>query len=89
MDLSASLPGVGHTPEALADARRVMAIWRERLAASGGPFLFGSAFTIADAMYAPVTTRFVTYGVDLDGPCRTYVDTIAALPAMRRWCEPS
>ncbi|HTR52625.1 MAG TPA: glutathione S-transferase family protein [Kofleriaceae bacterium] len=84
MDLGASKPGVGHTPEALADARRVMQIWRDQLAASRGPFLFG-AFTIADAMYAPVTTRFTTYGVDLDEPCRAYVAAIAALPAMKRW----
>ena len=63
MDIGADKPGQGHAPEALADARRIQAIWREALAASGGPFLFG-AFTIADAMFAPVTTRFVTYGVD-------------------------
>ena len=84
MDLGARKPGVGHTPEALADARRVMTIWREQLAASKGPFLFG-AFTIADAMYAPVATRFVTYGVELDATCRAYVDAIAALPAMKQW----
>jgi glutathione S-transferase len=84
MDIGANRAGQGHTAEALADARRVMAIWREALAASGGPFLFG-AFTIADAMFAPVTTRFVTYGVDLDATCRTYVDAIAALPAMQAW----
>ncbi len=84
MDVVRSMPGVGHTPDALADARRVMQIWRERLAASGGPFLFG-AFSIADAMFAPVTTRFTTYGVDLDAPCRAYVDTVAALPAMKQW----
>ena len=84
MDLGVKKPGVGHTPEALGDAERVMAIWREQLAASGGPFLFG-AFTIADAMYAPVTTRFVTYGVELDPVCRGYVDAIARLPGMQRW----
>lgn len=84
MDLGARKSGVGHTPEALADAARVMTIWREELAASGGPFLFG-AFTIADAMYAPVTTRFTTYGVELDARCRAYVDAIVALPAMQRW----
>jgi glutathione S-transferase len=84
MNLDASKPGQGHVPEALADARRVQAIWREALDASGGPFLFG-AFTIADAMFAPVTTRFTTYGVPLDAPCRAYVDAIAALPAMQRW----
>jgi glutathione S-transferase len=84
MDIGASLRGQGHTPEALADARRVMTIWREALAASGGPFLFGH-FTIADAMFAPVTTRFVTYGVDLDATCRTYVDHVHALPGMKQW----
>jgi glutathione S-transferase len=84
MDIGVNKAGQGHTPAALDDARRVMAIWREQLAASGGPFLFG-AFTIADAMFAPVTTRFVTYGVDLDATCRAYVDAIAALPAMQQW----
>ena len=84
MEVDGSRPGQGHTPEALADARRVQAIWREQLAASGGPFLFGS-FTIADAMFAPVATRFQTYGVELDTACRAYVDAIAALPAMQAW----
>jgi glutathione S-transferase len=84
MDLCTDKSGQGHTPEALADARRVCDIWREALARSGGPFLFG-AFTIADAMYAPVTTRFVTYGVELDATCRAYVDAIVAMPAMVAW----
>lgn len=84
MDLCADKAGQGHVPEALADARRVQEIWREALAASGGPFLFG-AFTIADAMFAPVTTRFTTYGVQLDEVCRGYVEAIAALPAMKEW----
>jgi glutathione S-transferase len=84
MDVCAELPGKGHAPEALADARRVQAIWRDQLAASGGPFLFGR-FTIADAMFAPVATRFTTYGVPLDAPCRAYVDAIAALPGMQAW----
>ncbi len=83
MDMLADKRGQGHTDEALADARRVMAIWREQLAKSG-PFLFGT-FTIADAMFAPVTTRFTTYGVELDAMCRAYVATIAALPAFQRW----
>ena len=84
MDICASKPGQGHTPEALADIRRIFEIWHDALGASGGPFLFGR-FTIADAMFAPVTTRFTTYGVELDAPCRAYVDTIAALPAMQAW----
>jgi len=86
MDVGADKAGKGHVPEALADARRIQEIWREALAASGGPFLFG-AFTIADAMFAPVTTRFTTYGVDLDATCRAYVEAVAALPAMRAWRE--
>jgi glutathione S-transferase len=84
MDIGANKIGEGHVPEALADARRVQDIWRDALAASGGPFLFG-AFSIADAMYAPVTTRFVTYGVPLDAACAAYVSAISALPAMQQW----
>ena len=84
MDIGSQKPGQGHTPEALADARRIQTIWREAIAASGGPFLFG-AFTNADAFFAPVATRFVTYGVDMDDVCKRYVDTIYALPAMQDW----
>ena len=84
MDLGAAKRGQGHTPDALADARRVMAIWHEQLAASGGPFLFGG-FTIADAMYAPVVTRFETYGVELDAPLVAYSAAINGLPAMAAW----
>lgn len=84
MDVVAQKTGQGHTAEALADARRVMTIWRDALALSKGPFLFG-AFTIADAMFAPVTTRFTTYGVDLDATCRAYCEAIAALPGFVDW----
>ena len=84
MDIGSNLAGKGHTPDALADARRVMAIWHDALGASGGPFLFGT-FTIADAMFAPVATRFVTYGVDLDAQCRAYVDAVYGHPGMKQW----
>jgi len=84
MEVCADKAGQGHTPEALADARRICDIWREALAASGGPFLFGR-FSIADAMFAPVTSRFQTYGVELDAACRAYVEAVAALPAMQAW----
>jgi glutathione S-transferase len=86
MDIRNRLPRRGRTPGALADTVRVLAIWRECLKTSGGPFLFGH-FTIADAMFAPVTTRFTTYGVDLDDVCQAYVDAVAALPAMKAWTE--
>jgi glutathione S-transferase len=88
MNIAARKPGTGHTPEALADAARITAIWRELRGAPGvtarGPFLFGS-FTIADAMFAPVTTRFVTYGVDVDETARAYIAAITDHPAMRAW----
>jgi glutathione S-transferase len=86
MNLVEHLPGEGHTPEALADAARVMQIWRECVAASGGPFLFG-AFSIADAMFAPVVTRFATYGVALDDTCAAYAAAIEGLPGMQAWRE--
>ena len=84
MDVLSDKRGQGHTPEALADAARVQAIWRECLDRSGGPFLFGE-FSIADAMFAPVVTRFRTYGVELDAPLASYSQAMFALPAMREW----
>jgi glutathione S-transferase len=87
MDILESKPGVGHSAEALADVRRIEQIWHEQLAApshSGGPFLFG-AFTIADAMFAPVVSRFRTYGVDIDARCRAYMDAVFALPGTQQW----
>jgi glutathione S-transferase len=87
MNIHASKPGVGHTPEALADATRIMALWRELRgapAAASGPYLFG-AFTIADAMFAPVTTRFATYGVPVDDVTKAYMAAIAEHPAMTKW----
>lgn len=67
-------------------AARIQALWRQCRAGhgTGGPFLFGR-FTAADAMYAPVVTRFDTYGGVLDGDIRAYVDAVLATPAMRQW----
>ena len=84
MNLRMKKPGKGHTPEAMADAARIQQIWDAALTASGGPFLFGH-FTIADAMFAPVTTRFTTYAVPLAPKLAAYVDAIAALPAFESW----
>lgn len=70
------------------DIARIQAVWRmarERFGA-GGPFLFGR-FSVADAMYAPVVTRFNTYGVALDEVARAYCTAILALPAMREWLD--
>ena len=84
MDVLSDRRGQGHTPEALADARRVMAMWNEAIANSGGPFLFGKQ-SIADAFYAPVTLRFTIYGVELDPVTRAYVHAVQALPSMKTW----
>ncbi len=80
MNVRKRYPGKGRTPEVLADIARITAIWAE----AKGPFLFGE-FTAADAMYAPVVLRFRTYAVE--GPNRSYMDAMLALPAMREWIE--
>jgi glutathione S-transferase len=68
------------------DIDRIQTIWSECLDRYGGPFLFGAP-TIADAMYAPVCTRFLTYGVKIGTPARTYCDTIMAWAPMREWLD--
>jgi glutathione S-transferase len=85
MNLRARHPGFRVWAGAQTDIDRVTAIWRTELAASGGPFLFGAGLTLADAMYAPVCTRFATYDVTLDEACAGYRDRILALPQMREW----
>ncbi len=86
MNLKARHPKFKVWAGAQSDVDRVTAIWRERLTASGGPFLFGEA-TMADAMYAPVCTRFHTYDVALDPICADYRDHILALPFMKEWTK--
>jgi glutathione S-transferase len=86
MNIRAAGRKVSTTPELGSDVARVSTIWRDcrEKAGSSGPFLFG-AFSIADAMYAPVVTRFATYGVTLGPIERTYCEAVLALPAMRDW----
>ena len=69
------------------DVERVKAIWHECLDTHSGPFLFGSEPTVADAMYAPVCTRFRTYSVALDDKLEAYVDTVLDWAPMRKWTE--
>ncbi len=85
MNLKAHHPGFKVWAGAQSDVDRVCAIWREALARSGGPFLFGEQRTMADAMYAPVCTRFATYHVPLDPVCAAYCEDILALPEMVEW----
>jgi glutathione S-transferase len=74
-------------PEAAqADIARIQALWEEcrNRFGKGGPFLFGQ-FSIADAMFAPVVTRFVTYDVKTSPTVQTYMDAVLSLPAMIEW----
>lgn len=68
------------------DVERVKAIWTECLETADGPFLFGQP-TVADAMYAPVCTRFRTYSVPLDARLQAYCDAIFDWPLMQEWTE--
>jgi glutathione S-transferase len=69
---------------AQADIDRITELWRECLATCGGPYLFGR-LSMADAMYAPVVTRLMTYGVPLDPVTSAYAQAIMAWPDMAQW----
>ena len=69
------------------DIERVKEIWHQCLDTSGGPFLFGKTPTTADAMYAPVCTRFHTYSVELDDTLQAYVDTVLGWDLMQEWTK--
>ncbi|MUG98097.1 glutathione S-transferase [Scytonema sp. UIC 10036] len=88
MNCRSRFPGKGMTPEVEKEIDRITSIWREcrQNFGTGGDMLFGN-FTIADAMYAPVVVRFKTYGVELDAVCKTYAETVLALPAMQEWLK--
>lgn len=89
MNIEASLPEVGARvlldQEAVrTDLARLEQMWGELLSASGGPLLFGR-FTIADAYFAPVVMRMLTYGVPASAEVRRYVDSVSALPSVQAW----
>lgn len=86
MNLRAEGVRVPLAPPVQAEVERVVAIWQDARArfGAGGPFLFGD-FTIADAMYAPVVTRFHGYGVALPPVAQEYAEAVRALPAMQAW----
>ncbi len=79
--------GLGRTPEALADIARIEEAWAEALDAHGGPFLFGRDFTLADAMFAPVAGRFLTWRPEVAARSRAYVDAVRAHPLVGRWYD--
>jgi glutathione S-transferase len=91
MDFNARKPLAKIPKGAGNDIRRIVAIWREarKSYGRGGPFLYGG-LSVADAMYAPVCSRFTTYAVDLkahgdDGTAEAYRAVMMALPAMVEW----
>ncbi len=96
MNCRASRPGKGMADGVADDIARITAIWRDcrdRFGSGGdgggdggGDFLFGG-FTIADAMFAPMVSRFATYGVQTDPVSDRYRDAVLDLPAMRKWME--
>jgi glutathione S-transferase len=86
MNIKSHFPRFKIWSKAQADIERITSIWRDCLQSYGGPFLF-CEISMADAMYAPVVSRFRSYDVKLDGPCQAYADRIWSLPAMAEWRE--
>jgi len=91
MNIEASLPEVGarlmrENADLRHDLQRIVEMWTDQIAASGGPFLFGD-FGIVDAYFAPVTWRIVGYGLPVPETVQRYVAAVHALPAMRAWAE--
>jgi len=87
MNLGADKPGIGDTAEVRADIARIEAIWQTCLAASGGPFLFGDTMNAADAMYAPVVARFLSYYPPLNDMSRAYCQTVRSHDLVQTWYD--
>ncbi len=85
MNIKAHFPNFKIWSRAQTDIDCIVEIWGECLATYGGPYLFGKQPTVADAMYAPVVTRFLTYDVGLNKACAAYCKRIMELPAMKEW----
>ena len=91
MNIEAKLPDVGaqiwrDKPAVQADVQRLVALWRGLLAQHGGPLLFGQ-FSIADAFFAPVCFRIVTYVLPVPPDVAAYVERVRALRGVQAWVE--
>ena len=86
MDITARMKTGPLSDQVQEQVTRILAIWESALTRSGGrdAFLFGR-FSIADAFYAPVATRFVTHGIELPPLQRAYVERLVSLPPMQEW----
>ena len=87
MNIKAHYPSFKTWAGAKPDIARVFAIWQDCIHQYGRPFLFGHELTMADAMYAPVCTHFLTYGVMLDDVSAAYCRATMRWPAMADWVE--
>lgn len=84
MDFARTLPTPAFDETVRGEIAHIQSSWRAALERFGGPFLFGR-FSIADCMYAPVVSRFLTYGIDMTDEAKTYTGQVMALPAMQEW----
>jgi glutathione S-transferase len=89
MNLRFHKPGFTVWSSAQADIDRITSIWRDCLNSWKGPYLFGKQPTIADCMYAPVVTRFISYDVAVDHQSKTFMDTIMRWAPMKEWIADS
>jgi glutathione S-transferase len=89
MNLGRVFAGLGRSEGALADIERIETLWAEtrQQFGRGGPFLFGAAFNGADAMFAPVVARFLTYEPELTDETRTYCEAVRAHPLVAAWYD--
>lgn len=89
MNLGRDFAGLGRTPAALADIARIEALWADarRRFGADGPFLFGAAFTAADAMFAPVVTRLLTWRPEIDAATQAYCAAVRAHPLVSTWYD--
>ncbi len=89
MNLGRDYAGLGQNPESLADVARIEAIWTETRESFGasGPYLFGAMFNAADAMFAPIVARFITYAPPLGDVAKAYCAAVRAHPLVANWYE--
>ena len=89
MNLGRDFSGLGRTPGALKDIARIEAIWSETRARFGarGPFLFGDEFTVADAMFAPVVARFLSWRPEISADSMVYCAAVRGHPLVMEWYE--
>lgn len=89
MNLGRTYPGLGQTAESLADVARIDEIWSttRKVYGATGPYLFGADFTVADAMFAPVVARFLSFQPPLSGAALSYCDAVRAHPLVTEWYD--